>query len=149
MSTSQPVATYFAHPAFTQPQLEFKEKFREIIEKLPEGVIRILDPFEYSPAIEGDREVKKMISKAVVDANEQLIDQSELIIALIDDRDQGVLWEMGYAYARKIPIISISAHNYDVNLMLSGTVMAHVPNVLENEAMFRSVLETFHRVRRL
>lgn len=143
------IATYFAHPAFTPAQLEFKEKFKEVIRKLPEDTLKILDPFEYSPAIEGDREVKKMISKAVVDANEQLIDQSELVIALIDDRDQGVIWEMGYAYARRIPIISISAHNYDVNLMLSGTVMAHVPNVLENEAMFRSVLETFKRVRRL
>lgn len=138
------ISAYFAHPAFTPEQLKFKEKLVEILIESP---IKLLDPFDYSPAIEGDRELKKQISKVVVDANERLIERSDLVIAVIDDRDQGVIWEMGYAYARGIPTITISQFDYDVNLMLSGTVIGHIPNVLDNKENLKSILRTFNRVR--
>lgn len=138
------ISVYFAHPAFTPEQLEFK---KNLVEVLKDCSIRLLDPFEFSPAIEGDRELKKQISRCVVDANERLIERSDLILALIDDRDQGVIWEMGYAYARGISTITISQHDYDVNLMLSGTVIGHIPNVLNNTQNLKSILNTFNRVR--
>lgn len=144
------IKIYYAHPAFTEEQKSFKVKLLAGLDTLiKDNIIEILDPFEYSPNIEGDRDTKKMMSKAVVDANVELINRSEIVLASIDDRDQGVIWEMGYAYAQQKRIITMSQQEYDVNLMLSGTVMCHIPKVLDNIKTLNSILDSINKVSNL
>lgn len=125
---------YFAHPKFNEAQKAFAEGFLTQLTRLDDA-LTILDPFEYSPNIEGDRELVKKLAKTVLDANHRLIQASDLIIAVIDGRDIGVIYEVGYAVALGIPVITISAHDYDVNIMLSASVMAHFPNIMEDKQL--------------
>lgn len=136
---------YLAHPAFTEKQKEFKSKFLNAFNALMKETkvhdthggsectldrhVQILDPFDYSPRIEGDREAIRQMSKIVLVTNIELMNKSDLIIAVIDDRDQGVIWEMGYAHASGIPTITISNEQHDINIMLSSSVDGHFMNI--------------------
>lgn len=143
------VNIYFAHPAFTDAQKATKAGILEILRNIPNFAdnFNIYDPFDFSPTIEGDREQKKMLAGSVVDANITILTRSDLVLALIDDRDQGVIWEMGYAKALNLPTITVSNADYDVNVMLSATVMAHVTNVLDNGETLTSILKSFYKAR--
>ena len=64
--------------------------------------------------------------------NRDALDHSDLVVAVIDgpDVDSGVAWEIGYAYAKNIPIIGIrtdfrnfsESNTGKVNLMLLYSV---------------------------
>lgn len=141
---------YFAHPAFTDSQREFKAQLLKALNDNItnfDGRFKMLDPFAYSPNIEGDLDLKRQMAGAVVKANIELMQQSDLCIAVIDDRDIGVIWELGYLYSQGVPVITISSKNYDNNIMISHTVMAHIPNVLENIKNLSSVLDSQFKVR--
>lgn len=149
---------YFAHPYFTDTQRQKADQLRTILndfsrqspQTLGDFGLKILNPFDYTPAIEGDREAKRNLSKFVLSANISLLKSSHLLIAVIDDRDQGVIWEMGYAAARGIPTISVSYQDFDTNIMLGASVIAHIPNVLEKDgAMLRSVLSSQMKLSKL
>jgi nucleoside 2-deoxyribosyltransferase len=59
------------------------------------------------------------------------IDSCQLVVANIDDRDQGTSHEMGYAYGKDKPILTISMHDYDVNLMLACCIIGHLKSLAE------------------
>lgn len=122
---------YFAHPYFTESQIAVADKIKNILSEIEAAHpdVTILNPFDFSPNIEGDRDAKRRMSPLVVAANESLLDDSDLVLALIDDRDTGVIWEMGYARSNGTSVITISDHDYDLNIMLSGTVLAHITHV--------------------
>lgn len=134
---------YFAHPAFTDNQRALKEEFLSVL-SLDYG-IELIDPFEHGPIIEGDREQKKLMSKAIFKTNIDLMDKCEIMIALIDDRDTGTIFEMGYFYGTNKPIITISGQDYDVNIMLSGAVLAHIPRVLSNIKNLNQIVNNISR----
>lgn len=48
------------------------------------------------------------------------------MIAVVDDRKTIVSWMIGQAYARNIPIITYSDHNYGVNVMLLVSILTHI-----------------------
>jgi nucleoside deoxyribosyltransferase len=126
---------YLAHPKFTPDQVSFITSFINVLisdADIEEYNLELLDPFEFSPNIEGDRDAKKILGKSILYCNKLLIDKSDLVIAVIDDRDTGVIWEMGYAYAKNIPIITVSNFDYDVNIMLGQCVLAHFTNILKD-----------------
>jgi len=54
-----------------------------------------------------------------------------LVVANIDDRDNGTSYEMGYAYGQDKPIVTISMHDYDVNLMLACGIIGHLKSLEE------------------
>lgn len=54
------------------------------------------------------------------------IDDADLVLAVIDDRDTGVVWEMGYAFARHVPVAQYTARGYGSNLMLAHSIVAHL-----------------------
>lgn len=53
------------------------------------------------------------------------IDDSDLLVAVIDDRDIGTIFEMGYACKAGIPIITYTDLGYGMNLMLAESTLAH------------------------
>lgn len=53
--------------------------------------------------------------------NVTAIEAARWTLAVIDDFDTGVLWEMGYAYAKGIPILGYSdVEGRGLNVMLAG-----------------------------
>jgi len=73
------------------------------------------------------------------------IDDSDLIVGLVDgpDVDSGTAWELGYAYARRKPIIVLrsdyrSAEHGPVNIMIefsSRIVLANKPGTRVPDAL--------------
>jgi nucleoside 2-deoxyribosyltransferase/predicted secreted protein len=69
------------------------------------------------------------------------LDTTDMVVAVIDgaDADSGTAWEMGYAYARGIPVFAIrtdfrmAGHHEHVNLMLeqSSRVVRSIRELLE------------------
>ena len=54
-----------------------------------------------------------------------MISACSKVLAVIDDRDIGTIWEMGYATGKEIPVITISNSSYGLNVMLAESVQAH------------------------
>ena len=57
------------------------------------------------------------------------IDDANLVVALIDDRDIGTIFEIGYAFAMGVPVITFTNMDYGMNLMLAESVLAHCKGV--------------------
>ena len=130
---------YLAHP------VNADEYWHQIISDICWSVspdIEIMDPFAYTPKAEDDPEQRKVFSKLILDVNMRLIERASLVIAVIDNRDMGVVWEMGYAHAMRTDIITVSAHDYDNNIMLQSSVLAHVKNIHENAKVLRAIINT-------
>ncbi|MGD0230283.1 MAG: nucleoside 2-deoxyribosyltransferase [Syntrophorhabdales bacterium] len=136
---------YFAHPAFTEAQRAFKARFLDslrsslgkiYLEKdLP--VPEILDPFAYSPDIEDMPGHKALCSAAVASVCCRLMRDCFLVLAVADDGDTGVAFELGFAWALGIPAILVSGAEAadDTNAMLAGTSQARISQVLQPEKM--------------
>jgi len=128
---------YIAHPAFTETQTNFKEQFiarlKEHIGRLKHcGPLTLIDPFQYAPNIEGNVKHKLTLSKQIKETCLKLLDQCNLLVAIVDDNDTGTAFEAGYAHHKDIPIILVSKDTCDTaNAMLLGSAHARFDNVLD------------------
>jgi nucleoside 2-deoxyribosyltransferase len=77
---------YFAHPCFTGKQREFKKVFLEKISAALTNDITIIDPFDYAPHIEGDREIKLNMAESVKIECIRLLEACDIITALVDGK---------------------------------------------------------------
>jgi nucleoside 2-deoxyribosyltransferase len=53
------------------------------------------------------------------------IDDADLVVAIIDGRDIGTIFEIGYAYGINVPIITYTNEGFGMNLMLAESTLAH------------------------
>jgi len=136
---------YLAHPCFTDKQKDFKSKF---LLKLSDALsntqygndISITDPFDYTPNVEGRIDLKLEMAESIKTECVKLLEESDIIIALVDDNDAGTAYEIGYAHAVNKPVMLISQENCSsANAMLIGSAKAVVNNVLEDEQIKRLV----------
>lgn len=129
---------YFAHPCFNNTQERFKEEFlkklRTALEETERGkAVEIIDPFDHTPNIEGNRETKIKLSKSVKTTCLDLLEDCDIVVALVDDGDTGVAFEAGYAHAVKVPVILISKASCDeANAMLIGSAKERLDNILDD-----------------
>ncbi len=132
---------YFAHPCFNDSQQRFKKEFlkklRASLGKTNYGkAVGIVDPFDYTPNIEGNRETKLKLGRTIKEACLKMLDECDIIIALVDGNDTGVAFEAGYAHAVDIPIILVSGASCDdANAMLIGAARERVDNILDEGQM--------------
>lgn len=132
---------YFAHPCFTEEQKRFKETFLEILFPLiSDKNITIIDPFEYTPPIENDSEVKLKMAEKIKEECLRLLKSCDIVMALSDWDDTGTAFEIGYAYAIGKPVILISRTRCETaNAMLIGAAQLMVSHVLSKNGMERLV----------
>lgn len=57
------------------------------------------------------------------------IDKADILVAVIDDFDVGVMWEVGYAYKAHVPILTTTARDYGCNLMLAQSIVGHTKSL--------------------
>lgn len=111
---------YLAAPLFSESERSFN---RSISARLEDIFIDLHLPQDSGDCLD-TRSAKE--NREIFLANRDAIDSSDFIVAIIDgaDADSGTSWEIGYAYARGIPIISLRTDfrrvgsNECVNLML-------------------------------
>ena len=59
--------------------------------------------------------------REVFESNKSAIRLASIVLAVIDDYDPGVLWEMGYAHAQSVPALGFSdIEGRGLNVMLAG-----------------------------
>lgn len=63
----------------------------------------------------------------------------QYMIAVVDDRKTIVSWMIGQAYARGIPVITYSNHNYGINVMLLVSVLTHIRGFDELQSFLQQV----------
>ncbi len=133
---------YLAGPLFTQAELEFNRKLRDML--LEKGFAVFLPQEDAEDAKkEHERQNQKYIFQRCVEG----VDGSDLVVAVLDgvDVDSGTAWEIGYAYAKGKPIIGLRTDFRElsdgiVNLMLEVSVDALARNeegLLETLDKFR------------
>lgn len=133
---------YLAGPLFTQAELEFNRKLRDML--LEKGFAVFLPQEDAEDAKkEHERQNQKYIFQRCVEG----VDGSNLVVAVLDgvDVDSGTAWEIGYAYAKGKPIIGLRTDFRElsdgiVNLMLEVSVDALARNeegLLETLDKFR------------
>jgi nucleoside 2-deoxyribosyltransferase len=128
---------YFAHPCFTEDQKKFKQAFLEAINKSLEksGLEKefsIIDPFDYTPNVENNPTMKRNVSRSIKEVCARILRESDVVIALVDDEDTGVAFEVGVADTALIPVVLVS-HRMDlgrVNAMLLGAASAAIDNIM-------------------
>lgn len=118
---------YIASPFFTEKQLDF---VREIENCLDDNGIEY-----FSPRFQGvlQNMTPEMKSKSLHDmylSNVTNVKSSDILVAVIDDRDIGTTFEIGYAAALQIPVITLTNHDYQVNVMIKECCTAHLKSLV-------------------
>ena len=121
---------YAAGPFFNPMQLAAMESIEQTIAKFTE--FDVYKPRDGSSSarrlnntIGAGKDPSATVRHAVFIDNITNIDDADLVVALVDDRDVGTVFEMGYACKAGIPVISFTAQGYGMNLMLAESVIAH------------------------
>lgn len=115
---------YLAAPLFSEAELEFNRKLRDVIKG---AGFRVFLPQEDSNNIKNDLNRQAIIFKKNIDA----IEFSDVLVAVIDgaDVDSGTAWEIGYAYSKGKPVLGLRTDfrtlgiEGTVNLMIERSVM--------------------------
>ncbi len=113
---------YFAAALFTQVERKWNRMVSEALTALVPG-LQIIMPQDFKPAgkYNDDRHYGALF-RMCVDG----VESADAVLAIIDgaEVDSGVAWEMGYAYARGIPVIGVRTDfrpgaEHGVNIMIS------------------------------
>ena len=125
---------YLAAPLFSEAERNFNASVARLLEA---NLFDVHLP-QKSGDDSGVRDVREQERLFV--SNKTALDQSDIIVAIIDgaDADSGTAWEMGYAFARGKQVIALRTdfrrvgHHERVNLMLeqSATVVGSMDEVL-------------------
>ncbi|MCL7414287.1 MAG: nucleoside 2-deoxyribosyltransferase [ANME-2 cluster archaeon] len=115
---------YLAAPLFSDAECEFNSRLRDEIEEI--GLVVFL-PQEHS----NDTKDERYRQENIFSKNRDAIDGADLMVAVLDgvDVDSGTAWEIGYAYARGLPVYGLRTDfrtlgiEGTVNLMIERSVL--------------------------
>lgn len=124
---------YLAGPFFNEEQL--------MTQKIVEGICREHYWDFFSPRLECycPPKASKEVQQRTFDMNVSHVKKAPLVIARIDDFDTGTIWEMGLAYAYKVPVIAYTTfpEGRGLNLMLARGCVGFVKGLDRLERFFR------------
>ncbi len=107
---------YFAAPFFSDDQ----RNLCDFVEELGSEIHPI-----YSPRVDGGvlrPDSNDAQRAAVFESNKVAIETADWVLAVVDDFDSGVIWEMGYAHAKGILTLGYSdVEGRGLNVMLAGS----------------------------
>lgn len=118
---------YLAGPLFSEAEKNFNEQLTEKIESAGYDVFL---PQRDSTDTKNMR--KEQDAAELFRRNSEAIDRADLVIAILDggsDVDSGTAWEIGYAYAKNIPVMGLRTDfrtlgiEGTVNLMIEKTLI--------------------------
>ncbi|WP_407355615.1 nucleoside 2-deoxyribosyltransferase [Methanolobus sp. WCC5] len=96
---------YLAGPLFSQAERDFNVLLRD---RLVEMGFKVFLPQEDGNDTRSGRIEERQ--RTIFENDVHGIDTSDIVLAVLDggsDVDSGTAWEMGYAYARKIPVLGL------------------------------------------
>jgi nucleoside 2-deoxyribosyltransferase len=116
------VKVYLAAPLFTQTERMANRTLAANIERdLPGAVVILPQDFKVSGKYNDKKNYRVLFAKCL-----ECIDTADALVAILDgaDADSGVGFEVGYAFARRVPVIGVrtdyrAGQDRGVNVMLS------------------------------
>jgi len=118
---------YLAGPLFSEAEKNFNEKLTERIESAGYDVFLPQRDSADTKNMRKEQDAAELFRK-----NSEAVDRADLIIAILDggsDVDSGTAWEIGYAYAKNIPVMGLRTDfrtlgiEGTVNLMIEKTLI--------------------------
>lgn len=90
---------YFAAPLFTLAEREWNKSVAS----------QLTFQFGYDVFLPQDHEPREFTARAIFEMDRDGIDSSDAVVAIMDgpDPDSGTCWEVGYAYAKSMPIVAV------------------------------------------
>jgi nucleoside 2-deoxyribosyltransferase len=129
---------YVGAPFFNERQLQVVLSIEAVLDQL-----RIA---HYSPRIDGvliemPPAERLAQSRRIFNLNKTGIRGADIVIAVVDDRDPGVMWEIGFAHAQLRPpkIVTYSDVGHGLNIMVRCSVDVHVCGLDELRACLSTV----------
>lgn len=122
---------YLASPFFNAEELDRMKIVKSILRKKE---LEVFAPFEHqNKHLEfGSMEWRKATFKSDVDA----IDACDIMVAINcqgNYDDAGTMWEIGYAFAKGIPVILFNNTDKTINLMIADSLHALIKSYDELE----------------
>lgn len=121
---------YIAAPFFNPEQLRSVMFVEEVLQKIG---VDYFSPREEGVIKNMTIEEKKLNAKRLFDSNIQNMKDCDVMIAIVDDKDTGTSFEMGYFSCLGKNLITLSVHGKEKNLMLTFCVSAHLSSMEEFE----------------
>jgi nucleoside 2-deoxyribosyltransferase len=132
---------YLASPLFSETDNAQLDVIELLLDKLG---ITYFSPRKDSNGV-GDlrgaksREEKDKIAQAIYDLNVNAIEDSKFLLVNTKGvrwdnatyQDAGTIWELGYAMAKDIPVMTFNFENFPINIMFSQKVVQHFKNIGE------------------
>ncbi|APH38994.1 nucleoside 2-deoxyribosyltransferase [Methanohalophilus halophilus] len=118
---------YLAGPLFSEAEKNFNEQLTKRIEIAGYDVFLPQRDSTDTKSMRKEQNAAELFRK-----NSEAIDRADLVIAILDggsDVDSGTAWEIGYAYAKNIPVMGLRTDfrtlgiEGTVNLMIEKTLI--------------------------
>jgi nucleoside 2-deoxyribosyltransferase len=124
---------YLASPFFTPAQIKTVAMLESMLRELSgHHYIEFYSPRQDGIVLKDlpphERAVK---AREVYETNIARVEWCDVVLAVIDDRDAGTYFEVGYGVAKAKRIVTYTANNYGLNVMLQEAVIAHVHSVVD------------------
>jgi len=115
---------YIAAPFFNEKQISRVEMVKDCLIKLSYD---FFSPKDHNPVTPS---ASYFVQKRGFEENVKAVNSSDIMVAITDEKDMGTLFECGYAFCRKVPIIYVafSLGENPFNLMLAHSSYAVCKN---------------------
>lgn len=128
---------YFAMGWFSEEQSKLYDKLKGVLAEFPE--LEWFFPRDLGinlmeiPKKERELNLKKVFA---LDTGMILVTMKTdgFILAVIDDFDTGMVWEMGFAFGiglGRLPVVTYTDKNYGLNVMLKESAVAHIKGEMQ------------------
>jgi nucleoside 2-deoxyribosyltransferase len=138
---------YIASPFFNPEQVAAVERLESLVKSSGHD---FYSPRKDGVLIDMSADEKRKSAKKIFSLNIHWISVCDAVIAIIDDRDAGVIWELGFAYATRRHretikrvgiiiqpwIVTYTTKDYGLNVMIKECVDSHC----RSEDQLRDVL---------
>lgn len=113
---------YLAAPFFNDEQLNLVQRIEYILDLQD---VQFFSPRSVGVLQDMPKGERIIAKREVYNENIHHIKECSLMVAVIDDRDSGTMFEIGYAAALGKDIITVTDSNYGLNVMLAEAVRGH------------------------
>ena len=120
--------TYIASPFFTKEQKEVVGQIEDILDERKEPYF---SPREYGVIVDSPMNPYRIAR--IFNMNIRMLNNAKCMVAVTDNFDSGVMFEIGYFYSFNDYIITYSPEGYGANVMIAKAIRTHCKNVDELE----------------
>jgi nucleoside 2-deoxyribosyltransferase len=130
---------YLAAPFFKPHEKALVEMMEQEIEA---AGFELLSPRRSGVLLDMSPAHRAESARKIFEQNVRDIEDCDVMVAVIDDRDPGTMWEMGFCHGLGMrQIFTYTEHDYAINIMLKGCVTGHARGQLELGIMLRAIWE--------